>query len=175
MFASLGAVVIDADQIAREVVEPGTRGFDEVIRTFGAEVVSPDGKLDRQALAQEVFGDRDKLKALEQIVHPAVVAKVGELRSNAQPDALVIYDTPLLAEKEMAKDFDKVIMVTAPLAARIDRLMARGLLLEDIEKRIANQMSDAERNAIADYEIRNDGSLEALRKQVEQVWNEITS
>ena len=175
MLSDLGAVVIDADQIARRVIEPGTSGFHKVVETFGPKVVSADGKLDRQALAKVVFTNRELLQSLEAIVHPEVVAEVARIRSSAPAGAVVIYDTPLLAEKDMAKDFDKVIMVTAPLTHRIDRLLARGLQLEDIENRIANQVSDPDRIAMADFHIHNDGTMDDLATQVEQVWDAISS
>lgn len=175
ILADLGATVIDADAIARKVVEPGTSAFEAIKSQFGSEVVTDDSGLDRQALANLVFSDRDKLQVLESIVHPAVVAEVARIRAQVSPNSVVVYDTPLLAEKGMAKDFEKVIMVTAPLTDRIDRLLARGLGLEDVENRIANQMSDPERIAISDFHIANDGSLADLRTQVEQVWSQLTS
>lgn len=175
MLADLGATVIDADVIARKVVDSGTAGFEAIKSKFGSEVVLGTGELDRQALAKLVFSDRDKLQVLESIVHPAVVAEVARIRAQVSPNSVVVYDTPLLAEKDMAKDFDHVIMVTAPLTERIDRLLARGLGLEDVENRIANQMNDPDRIALSDFHISNDGSLTDLRTQVEQVWSQLTS
>jgi dephospho-CoA kinase len=175
MFAGLGAIVIDADQVAREVVVPGSPALREVVEVFGEAILTPAGDLNRSELAKLVFADREKLHRLEAIIHPAVVARVSSVRSKAPLGSVVIYDTPLLAEKDLAKDFELVIMVTAPLTQRIDRLLARGLTLSDIENRIANQVADEDRVAIADIHIENTGTLDELAQQVEQVWQRITS
>lgn len=167
-----GAVVIDADAIAREVVEPGTSGYDEVVARFGDSVVS-DGRLDRAALAKIVFNDADALADLNAIVHPRVGTRVAELTDAAPPDATIVYDVPLLAEKGGREGFDTVVMVLADRQTRLDRLEGRGMGREDAEARMAAQASDDERRAIADEVIENDGTRDELAAAVDALWSRL--
>jgi dephospho-CoA kinase len=175
MFAKLGAEVIDADSIAREVIAIGTPGLEQVVAAFGASILDASGGIDRGFLAQLVFADRTKLTTLEQIIHPLVISRVAEIRSAAPADAVVIYDTPLLVEKQMMPDFDAVVIVLAKTELRVERLIARGLNRTDISNRIANQATDDERTAAATFVIHNDGSLLEAEAQVAKVWSALTS
>ena len=167
-----GAVIIDADAISREVVEPGTAGFDAVVRRFGAGVVS-GGRLDRAALAKIVFNDDAALADLNGIVHPLVGERVAELNAAAPPDAVVVYDVPLLAEKGMHEGFDTVVMVLAERERRLERLAARGMTREDAEARMAAQVDDEQRRAIADEVVTNDGTPEDLSAAVDELWGRL--
>ncbi len=151
-----GAVVIDADAIAREVVEPGTSGYDEVVARFGDAVVA-DGRLDRAAVAKIVFNDQDALADLNKIVHPRVGRRVAELTAAAPEDAVLVYDVPLLAEKGSREGFDVVVMVLADRETRLERLAGRGMPREDAEARMAAQASDEQRRAMADEIVENNG------------------
>jgi dephospho-CoA kinase len=167
-----GAVVIDADAIAREVVEPGTPGYDAVVQRFGADVVA-DGRLDRAALAKIVFNDADALADLNRIVHPLVGERVAELNDSAPPDAVVVYDVPLLAEKAMAEGFDVVVMVLADRERRLERLERRGMTREDAEARMASQVDDERRREIADEIITNDRTPDELAAAVDELWDRL--
>ena len=175
LLAERGAVIIDADAIAREVVEPGTPGFDAVVAEFGDAVVGPDGRLDRPALAAIVFGDDGRRGALNAIVHPLVGQRTVELASAAAPDAIVVYDVPLLVESNMAADFDFVIVVEAEVAVRLSRLQARGMSESDARERMAAQATDEQRRAVADAVIDNNGSPEQLAAAVEDVWKRLVA
>ncbi|GIH26340.1 dephospho-CoA kinase [Acrocarpospora phusangensis] len=173
--AAKGALVIDADLIAREVVEPGTPGLAEITATFGEAVLRPDGSLDREALGRIVFTDPGRLKALNAIVHPKVGARVAELQDAAPADAIVVYDVPLLAENDLAPMYDKVIVVDAEDTTRLTRLTTiRGMTPEDAEARIAAQATREARLAIADIVIDNNGPLSALDPQIAELWHELT-
>lgn len=170
-----GAVVIDADAIAREVVEPGTPGLAAVAAEFGPSVITPDGRLDRPAMAAVVFADEERRRALEAIVHPLVGARSAELIAAAPADAVVVYDVPLLAESAggalgRVDGFDAVVVVEAPLAARVERLVARGLSEADARARIAAQADDEARRRIADHVVANDGDLADLDARVDALW-----
>ena len=169
-----GAVIIDADAIAREVVEPGTPGFDAVVQRFGTDVVA-GGRLDRAALAKIVFNDTDALADMNAIVHPLVGARVAELAESAPPDAVVVYDVPLLAEKGTREGFDAVIMVLAGRERRLERLEKRGMDRSDAEARMAAQASDEQRREIADEIVRNDGTPEELAVVVDELWDRLTN
>jgi dephospho-CoA kinase len=173
LLAGHGAVVIDADAIAREVVEPGTPGFDAVVEAFGADIVGPDGRLDRPALAAIVFGDEQRRVQLNAIVHPLVGQRTIEVAQAAAPDAVVVYDIPLLVENDMASGFDFVIVVAADVATRLARLEARGMAEADARERMAAQASDEQRRAVADAVIENDGSLDDLGAAVDAVWERL--
>lgn len=176
MLADLGAVVIDADALAREVVRAGTPGFDRVVEEFGPELVGPDGELDRPALGRLVFGDEAARKRLEAIVHPLVFERYAELEEEAPADALVVHDIPLLAESGRAGDFDAVIVVDAPRETQVDRMTReRGWSVEDAASRIAAQASGEDRLAIATHVILNTGTIEDLRARVVEVYRELTS
>jgi dephospho-CoA kinase len=173
MFADLGAIHIDADAIAKEVLEPGQVGYERVLEKFGDGILDSSGNIDRKELAKLVFKDSNKLSQLEDIIHPAVIVRVGQIRESLPETSIVLYDTPLLLEKQMQAQFDKIIMVLAPTELRESRLIARGLAAPDIAARMRNQASDDARRDVADYILVNDGTLESFRTQVEQVWREI--
>ncbi|MFI5807027.1 dephospho-CoA kinase [Streptomyces sp. NPDC051561] len=174
LLASYGAVVVDADRIAREVVEPGTPGLDAVVAAFGEDILAPDGALDRPALGAIVFADPQKLKILNGIVHPLVGARSAELERAADDDAVVIHDVPLLTENALAPLYDLVVVVDASPATQLDRLVRlRGTSEEDARGRMAAQATREQRLAVADRVIDNDGPLEALEPQVRKVWAEL--
>ncbi|TDE29530.1 dephospho-CoA kinase [Actinomadura sp. 6K520] len=175
--AEHGAVVIDADKIAREVVEPGTPGLAAVVEEFGAEVLLPSGGgLDRERVGRIVFSDPDRLAALNAIVHPLVGERMQELMDAAPEDAVVVYDVPLLAENGLAPMYDEVVVVDAPADVQLDRLVARrGMTEEDARARMANQASREDRRAVATHVIDNSGTLEDLRNQVDALWKALTS
>ncbi|MGL3804800.1 dephospho-CoA kinase [Paeniglutamicibacter sp. R2-26] len=169
--AELGAVLIDADAIARAVVEPGTPGFAAVLDAFGPGVLAADGSLDRPALGALVFGDDDARARLNAIVHPLVRAEAARLRAAAPADAVVVQDIPLLVETGQAKDFDVVLVVAAPLEQRLQRLARdRGMDEAAALARISAQATDEERAAAADLVIENSGTVEQLRGRVNEVW-----
>lgn len=176
--AEHGAVVIDADALVRELQQPGT----DVTRAIGKAfpgVVRGDGSLDRAALGAVVFGDRDALATLNGIVHPAVRAESQrrfEAARAADPDAVVVYDVPLLAEARGTGEWDLVVVAHAPAEVREDRLVAhRAMRREDARARIANQASDAERLALADVVIDTGGSLEDTLRQADALWERLTA
>jgi dephospho-CoA kinase len=172
-FAELGALVVDADALAREVVGPGSVGLGAVVAEFGSGVLGPDGSLDRAALANVVFGDDAALARLNAIVHPLVRRRAAELIAAAPPDAVVVQDVPLLVETGAAGGYDLVVVVEAPAELRIERLARdRGMAADEARARMAAQASDAERRAVADVVLVNDGDLDALRARVDRVWRE---
>jgi dephospho-CoA kinase len=178
--AAHGAVVVDADRIAREVVEPGTPGLAAIVAEFGDGILTPEGSLDRPAMAAIVFADPERRAALEAIVHPLVGGRSAELLAEAPPDALVVYDVPLLAESAggslgRTSEFDAVVVVEAPLEARVARLVARGLTEDDARARIAVQATDEARRAIADHVLRNDADLAHLDAEVDRLWDLLTA
>jgi dephospho-CoA kinase len=170
MFRELGAVVIDADQLAREVVARGTPGLRAVVAEFGEELLTPEGDLDRPAMARLVFHDDAARKRLEGIVHPLVYEKVHELEERAPEGALVVHDVPLLAEAGRADSFDAVVVVDVPTEVQVERMVRdRGWTEEDARSRIKAQASREDRLAVATYVIENTGSLEDLRGRVQEV------
>lgn len=172
--AARGAVVIDADKIAREVVEPGTPGLARVVAVFGEEVLHPDGSLNREKLGAIVFADPDKLASLNGIVHPLVGERVADLQSRTADDAIMVYDVPLLAENRLAPMYDVVIVVDAADEVRIARLAEhRGMPEHDAKARIAAQATREDRLAIADIVIDNEGDLDDLEARVDQVWDDL--
>lgn len=178
--AAHGAVVIDADRIARDVVEPGTPGLAAVAAAFGSAVLTGTGALDRAAMAAIVFSDPARRRELEAIVHPLVARRSADLIAAAPVDAVVVYDVPLLAEsaggdRDRTGEFDVVVTVEAPLDERVSRLVGRGLTTEDARARIAAQADDARRRAIADRVVVNDGDLAALDAAVDALWAELTA
>jgi dephospho-CoA kinase len=175
LLAEHGAVVIDADALAREVVEPGTPGFEAVVAEFGNDVVGPDGRLDRPALAAIVFNDEARRTALNGIVHPLVGKRTAELMAGAGEDAIVVFDIPLLVESNMAAGFDTVVVVEAAVETRLARLAERGMAEADARDRMAVQASDDERRAVAREVIRNDGSIEDLSAHVDAVWQRLVA
>jgi dephospho-CoA kinase len=172
LLAERGARVVDADRIAREVVEPGTPGLAAVVAEFGARVLTADGALDRPALAALVFGDPGARARLDAVVHPLVRARAAELVAAAPPDAVVVQDVPLLVETGQAGAYDLVLVVETDPGTRVARLVERGLSAEDARARIASQATDEQRRAVADVVLRNDGDREALAAEVERFWTE---
>ncbi|WP_329179901.1 dephospho-CoA kinase [Streptomyces sp. NBC_01477] len=174
LLASYGAVLVDSDRIAREVVEPGTEGLAAVVAEFGTGVLAPDGSLDRPKLGAVVFADEDRRKALNAILHPLIAARSDELRRAAGPGDIVLQDVPLLTENGLAPLFDLVVVVDADPATQLDRLVRlRGMAEDEARSRMAAQASRAERLAVADLVIDNDGPLDALEPQVRAVWAEL--
>jgi dephospho-CoA kinase len=173
LLAGRGAVVIDADALAREVVEPGSPGFDAVVERFGPSVVA-DGRLDRAALAKLVFQDERARAHLNRIVHPLVRERAAELMAAAPSDAIVVYDVPLLAETDLTAGFDLIVVVEAPAETRRARLQRRGMSADDANARMAAQASDAQRRAIADVVIENDGPPAELEERTDELWTLLT-
>jgi dephospho-CoA kinase len=174
MLGSLGAIVVDSDQLARDVVEPGTNALAEVVGAFGDAVLAADGRLDRRALAAIVFDDEGKRRTLEEIIHPRVRARLAEVAASAPADAVVVNDVPLLVESGLAGGYDRVIVVLADEETRISRLMrSRGMTAEEARARMAAQATDEQRRAVADIVIVNDGTEAELREAVEAVWREL--
>jgi dephospho-CoA kinase len=171
--AEHGAVVVDADAIAREVVEPGTPGLAAVVAEFGEEVLTPEGRLDRARLGEVVFADPDRLARLNAIVHPLVGERSAELmeRASASGAEVVVYDVPLLVENDLAGLYDLVVVVDAPDATRVERVAAdRGMPREQVWARIRNQADREARLAVADLVVDNSGTREDLRARVADLW-----
>ncbi|AZM62875.1 MULTISPECIES: dephospho-CoA kinase [unclassified Streptomyces] len=174
LLVECGAVLIDADLIAREAVEPGTPGLAAVVDAFGEDVLTEEGALDRPKLGSIVFADPEKLALLNSIVHPLVGARSRELEEAAAEDAVVVHDVPLLTENDLASRYDVVIVVDASPATQLERLVGRrGMTEQDARARMAAQATREERRAIADIVIDNDGSLEELERRVKEVWAEL--
>jgi dephospho-CoA kinase len=173
--AAWGATIIDADVLAREVVEPGTPALAAIIERFGADVVQ-DGQLDRARLAQIVFADPLARRDLERIVHPAVRARAAELERDAGDAAVVVHVIPLLIETGQQENFDLVVTVDADHETQVQRLMARnGFTRAEAEARIAAQASREERTLVADLVLDNTGSVKQLREQIDALWAELSS
>ncbi|MFD8775226.1 dephospho-CoA kinase [Streptomyces sp. NPDC059916] len=169
-----GAVLIDADRIAREAVEPGTPGLAAVVEAFGSDVLAPDGSLDRPALGAIVFADADRLAVLNAIVHPLVGARSAELEAAATGDSVVVHDVPLLAENALAPLYDVVVVVDASPETQLDRLVRlRGMSEEDARARMAAQATRDKRLEIADIVIDNDVPLDELHRRVGAVWADL--
>jgi dephospho-CoA kinase len=175
MFVELGAVLIDGDALAREVVARGTPGLAQVVEDFGEEVLTPEGDLDRPALGRIVFADEAARRRLEAITHPLIFERYAELEAAAPPDALVVHDIPLLAESGRADTFDAVVVVDVPVEVQVERMIRdRGWTRGEAEARIAAQASREDRLAIATYVIDNTGSLEDLGARVREVYAVLT-
>ena len=171
-FAELGALVIDADQLARMAIERGSDGFAEVLLRFGDEIIL-NGDIDRKTLAEIVFSDEAARKDLEKIIHPRVQAIFSEAVEDLDEDDILIYEIPLLVETDAAEKFDYVITVEADLELRKSRLLKKGLYISQIEKRMAAQATQESREAIADYVIYNDGDEDSLLRKVENLWESV--
>jgi len=172
-----GAVVIDADRLAREAVAKGTPGFERVVDTFGASIVGPEGDLDRRALAAIIFSDPERKAALEGIVHPEVARRFGERVDELRgTDRVVVYVSPLLVELGLAPAFDVVIVVTASPHLRVSRVASgRDLSPEDVRARMATQATDEQRMEVAHILVDNDGSLAELEPQVDRIWDDLAA
>ncbi|WP_432038748.1 dephospho-CoA kinase [Streptomyces cucumeris] len=174
ILSSYGAMLIDSDWIAREVVAPGTPGLAAVVAEFGPEVLTADGTLDRPRLGGIVFSDPERLRALNAIVHPLVRDRSAELEAAAGPDTVVVHDVPLLTENGLAPLYDVVVVVDASPETQLDRLVRlRGMTEDEARARMAAQATRAERLAVADVVIDNDGPLEALEPRVREVWTDL--
>ncbi|CAN2237411.1 CoaE Dephospho-CoA kinase [Candidatus Planktophila dulcis] len=171
-FAELGALVIDADQLARMAIERGTDGFADVLLRFGDEVIL-NGDIDRKKLAEIVFSDGKARKDLESIIHPRVQALFAQAVADLELDDILIYEIPLLVETGAAEKFDYVVTVESDIELRKARLLKKGLYISQIEKRMASQASEEARTAIADAVIRNDGDEDSLLRQVENLWESV--
>ena len=171
-FAELGALVIDADQLARLAIERGSDGFAEVLLRFGDEIIL-NGDIDRKKLAEIVFSDEAARRDLEKIIHPRVQAIFAEAVEDLEHDDILVYEIPLLVETDAAEKFDYVITVEADMELRKERLLKKGLYISQIEKRMAAQATQESREAIADYVIRNDGDEDSLLRQVENLWESV--
>lgn len=171
LLAERGALVIDSDRLARDVVAPGTPGLSSVVQRFGGEALTVTGELDRRAMAERVFGDAAARADLEAIIHPLVRARAAELEAAAGPGALVVHDIPLLVETGQAERFDVVIVVDVPCDVQLDRLTRlRGMSPEEAKARIGAQASRTERLAAADIVVDNSVSLEELSAVVDSIW-----
>ncbi|MFD4900869.1 dephospho-CoA kinase [Streptomyces sp. NPDC058411] len=176
LLARFGAVLIDADRISREVVEPGTPGLTAVVEAFGPGILRPDGTLDRSALGSIVFADPARLATLNAIVHPLVGARSAELERAAGAGAVVVHDVPLLTENGLAPLYDLVVVVDAKPGTQLDRLVTlRGMTESDARARMTAQATREERLAVADLVIDNDGPLEDLEPQVREVWSQLSA
>ncbi|MER6616924.1 dephospho-CoA kinase [Streptomyces xantholiticus] len=175
LLVSYGAVLVDADRIAREVVEPGTPGLAAVVDAFGPGILAADGTLDRPKLGSIVFADPERLATLNGIVHPLVGERSRELEQAAGPDDVVVHDVPLLTENNLRSLYDLVIVVDASPETQLDRLVGlRGMTESEARSRMAAQATREQRRAVADIVIDNDGPLEKLEPQVREVWKELT-
>jgi dephospho-CoA kinase len=169
-----GAIIIDADQIAREVVEPGTPGLAAIVSEFGPDVLLPDGSLNRPRLGEIVFADPARREKLNAIVHPRVRARSQELEDSAEPGSIVVQDVPLLVENNLVSLFDLVVVVDVPPRVQIDRLVrSRGMDRDQAKARAAAQASRADRLAVASIVIDNSGSISELDRQVGELWAEL--
>ena len=171
-FEDLGAVVVDADLLARDVIERGTDGFDELVATFGDEILT-NVVLDRSKLGQIVFADPDARKTLEEIIHPRVAEAFEEIVQGSPEDSVIVYQIPILVETKGQDRFDYVITVEASLENRISRLKNRGLKGYEIEARMRVQATDEQRAEIADSVLKNDGDLDSLLRQVENIYEDV--
>jgi dephospho-CoA kinase len=170
LLAGRGAVVVEADQLAREVLEPSTPGLAAVVARFGESILGADGSLDRAALADTVFTDEVARSDLNAIVHPLVARRASELMAAAGPGSIVVYDVPLLVETGREGEFDVVVTVRAALSTRLHRLADRGLSEDQARARIAAQASEEQRAAAAWAIVDNDGTLTELADRVDALW-----
>lgn len=175
LLASYGAVIVDADAIAREVVAPGTPGLAGVVEAFGTAVLRPDGSLDREVLGRVVFADPDRLAVLNAIVHPLVGVRSQELEAAAEEGSVVVHDVPLLTENGLAGLYDCVVVVDCPVEVAVARLVShRGMSEADALARVAAQATREQRRAIATYVLDNAGALAELEPQVRDLWSALT-
>jgi dephospho-CoA kinase len=172
IFAQLGAIVIDSDQLSRDVIERGSIGFNEVVAKFGDEILK-NGEIDRQILASLVFKDPTKRSELEQITHPLIRKAFAKVISSASPDSIIINQIPLLVESNHDYKFDHIITISASESIRTDRLIKRGLTNEQIKQRLQAQATDQMRENIADSVIFNEKSEQEITDQVEKIWEQL--
>ncbi len=170
LFSQKGAVVIRSDELARQVIEPQTPGFQQVIDRFGKDLLNAEGYIDRAKLAQIVFKDDAALKDLENIIHPLVRSKTNQIIDQHTSETIIVNEIPLLLEKKMESLFDFLVIVISSEKNRLERLAQRGLTTEQATARMAKQVSDDERRAAADFLIVNDGNLDQLEADVEKIW-----
>lgn len=177
LLAEKGAVIVDADAIAREIVEPGEPALEEIRVAFGPEVIDADGRLRRSRLAEIVFDDPEALARLNAITHPRIAARSAELLESAPADAVVVYDMPLLVEQgpQALTGWDAIVVVDAPDEVRLERLVARGVDREDGQRRMAAQVTRDARLAVADHVVDNSGDLASLERAVDALWTTLTS
>jgi dephospho-CoA kinase len=177
--AEHGAVVVDADRIAREVVEPGTPALARIAEEFGGEVIASDGSLDRAALGEIIFGSPEKRAALNAITHPAVGRRSKELfaaAAAADPEAIVVYDVPLLVDAGRTDEFDLIVVVNASTETRVNRMIElRGMTRDEAMHRINSQATNTERLAIADVVIDSNGTLEQTLAQADALWEKLSA
>jgi len=170
LFSQKGALVIRSDELARQVIEPQTPGFQQVVARFGNEFVNSEGYIDRAKLAQIVFKDDAALKDLESIIHPLIRSKTNQIIDQHTSETIIVNEIPLLLEKKMESLFDFLVIVISSEKNRLERLAQRGLTTEQANARMAKQVSDDERKAAADFLIVNDGNIEQLQADVEKIW-----
>jgi len=170
LFSKRGAVVIRSDELARQVIEPETSGYEQVISRFGKEIVNDKGSIDRAKLAQLVFNDDVALKDLENIIHPLVRERTNKLMSAQTPETIIVNEIPLLLEKKMESLFDFLVIVISTEKNRLERLSQKGLTEDQAKARIAKQVNDDARKAAADFLIVNDGNLDQLDTDVQKIW-----
>jgi dephospho-CoA kinase len=173
LLAERGATVVDADLIARQVVEPGTPALEKLVERFGADILDDDGSLNRAALAEKAFVDDEHKKDLEAITHPAIGEEFLRQVAAAPEHGIVVHDVPLLVESKRGLQYDAVIVVEAPTDVRIERLASRGIPPEDAARRMGMQATDEERRAVATWVLDNSGDVAQLEAQVERVWTEL--
>lgn len=173
LFAKLGAIVIRADELSRQVIEVNSSGFNQVITRFGKEILKKDGSIDRAKLAKIVFKDSNALKDLEKIIHPLVRNKTNELIEQQNPEAIIVNEVPLLLEKNMEKLYDFLVIVISSEKNRTKRLLDKGLSKEQIRDRMNHQVDDETRKTKADFLVVNDGNLEQLEKDVNKIWQSL--
>lgn len=170
LFSKRGAVIIRSDELARQVIEPDTSGYELVISRFGKEIVNDKGSIDRAKLAQLVFNDDVALKDLENIIHPLVRERTNKLMSAQTPETIIVNEIPLLLEKKMESLFDFLVIVISTEKNRLERLYQKGLTEDQAKARIAKQVNDDTRKAAADFLIVNDGNLDQLDTDVQKIW-----
>jgi len=170
LFSKKGAVIIRADQLARQVIEHDSPGFQKVVALFGPEIVDQDQNINRTKLAKIVFSDDKALKDLENIIHPLVRDKTNEIMDKQTPETIIVNEVPLLLEKQMQSIYDFLVIVISSEKNRLARLADNGINLEQAKARMAKQVDDEARKAAADFLIVNDGSLEQLEADVQKIW-----
>jgi dephospho-CoA kinase len=175
MLEKRGAVVIDADELARRAVEPGTIGYTQVVEWFGRDILAPSGEMDRLGLAERVFADPQARRALESIVHPEVARLFSEaVEAYRESDRIVVYVVPLLVERSLQSGFDVVVAISASPETRLARLSeARRMEPEDVRGRMSAQISDEERERAAHVVLENEGSIEELDRAVDELWRQL--